>query len=88
MLSKVDRAALVECLRLGERHPKIGRCPQNSDDDWYERATWACYVLQYTNLNLRPWEPVPADVDLDGTDERHAAARRLLRRMLDAGMNG
>lgn len=86
-LSKLDHSALVECLRLGEWHPKIGRCPKNSDDDWYERASWACYVLQYNNLNLRPWQSVPADVDLDGTDEREADARELLRRMLDMGLS-
>lgn len=86
-LSALDHAALLECLMLGERHPEIGRSPQNSDDDWSERATWACYVLQYRNLNLRPWEPVPYEVDLDDDNPREADARALLRRMLDLGMS-
>jgi len=86
-LSAQDHAALLQCLMLGERHPEIGTSPQNSDDDWYERATWACYVLQYRNLNLRPWEPVPSEVDLDGTGERDAAARQLLGKMLAANMS-
>src|SRR5262245_59015818 len=86
-LSKLDHAALLECLMLGERHPEIGRCPRNSDDDWYERATWSCFVLQVINLNLRPWDPAPCDVDVDSNDPRDAAACALLRRMLDAGMS-
>jgi hypothetical protein len=87
-LSPLDHAALLECLMLGERHPDIGPPPPDSGDhDWYARATWACYVLQYRDLNLRPWESVPYDVDLNGTDERDAAARVLLRRMLAMGLS-
>jgi hypothetical protein len=87
-LSKRDHAALLECLRLGQHHPEIGRAPPDSGEhDWYARATWACYVLQYRDLNLRPWEPVPYEVDPAGTDERDAAARVLLRRMLAMGLS-
>src|SRR5262245_25259355 len=87
-LSKIDRTALEQCLQIGERHPDIGRDPESSDADWYERATWACFVLQTQNLRLRPWECPPClmAADLDD-DERHAAARALLRRMLDMGLS-
>src|SRR5215475_7796183 len=86
-LSKLDHAALLDCLMLGEPHPDIGRCPVNSDDDWFERATWSCFVLQYRDLNLKPWQPTPSDVDPDGTDEHGGGARVLLKRMLALGMS-
>jgi hypothetical protein len=86
-LSQLDHAALLECLALGERHPEIGRAPPDDDSSWRERAEWSCYVLQYRNLNCRPWEAVPSEVDLDGTDERGADARALLRRMLAMGLS-
>jgi hypothetical protein len=74
-LSKLDHAALLQCL------------PDNGDDDWYERAEWACWVLQVRDLNLRPWQVAPCDVDLAGDNPEEAAARQLLRRMLAMGMS-
>ena len=86
-LSKLDHAALLECLALGERHPDIGRAPPDDDSSWRERAEWSCWVLQVRDLNLRPWQIAPCDVDLDGDNPEEAAARVLLKRMLDAGMS-
>jgi hypothetical protein len=86
-LSKLDHAALLECLMLGERHPAIGRAQDGDDAGWRERAEWSCWVLQVQNLHLRPWQVAPCDVDLASTDERDAAACALLRRMLAMGMS-
>ena len=52
----------------------------------------AIHKAQYENLNLRPWELCPCEVDADSTDElyqrdNYRAAQQLLRRMLAAGVD-
>jgi len=44
----------------------------------------AAYSLQMDNLKLKPWENPPMYGDVSNAD---AKARRLLKRMLDAGVS-
>ena len=57
------------------------------DAPWQDVAKFAAYCVQGDILQLRPWEPAPCEVEIDGTRPQDQGARRLLKRMLHAGIS-
>ena len=84
-----DRDALKRAMILAGRD--IERAEQLAamlrDDGWTETAEFAAYMVQGDTLRLRPWENPPCGVDEGDDDPRDATGRKLLRRMLAAGLS-
>ena len=88
-MKKIDRDALTRAMEMARRDP--GRAWQLDsmleDRSWEEVARFASYVVQGDLLRLYPWETPPESIDENGDDPRDAAGRKLLRRMLKAGLS-
>ena len=63
------------------------------DEEWIEVAEFAAYHCQIHALSLKPWQSPPVHIDEDADEpdsaerEPNTAARKLLRRMLRAGVS-
>ena len=88
-MTKVDRDALKRAMILAGRD--IERAEQLAamlrDEPWHDVAAFAAYTVQGDALRLRPWENPPCAIDEDDDDPRDAMGRKLLRRMLAAGLS-
>jgi hypothetical protein len=51
-----------------------------------DRKRFAVYSLQYGNLQLKPWQRPPVQLDLDA-DPRSCDCQKILKRMARAGIS-
>jgi hypothetical protein len=81
-----DREALEEAMRIARLDP--GRAEQLDeklkDETWIDVAEFAASCVQCRTLHLKPWELPPCDIY---EDDPNTAGKRLLKRMLDAGIS-
>ena len=89
-MTKHDRAALTLAMETC-RAESEGRAWQLDeklkDESWEEVASFAAFCSQGESLALQPWENPPCIVDEDDDGEVDAAAVKLLRQMLAAGIS-
>jgi hypothetical protein len=99
-LTEKDREALTRAMEIASREPRRREQLESMLEDrpWREVAEFAASVCQTKALSLYPWEVGPSDVsehDEDGpvdlgarlSEQSEPAARKLLRRMLAAGLS-
>ena len=91
-MTRNDRAALKLALALAlARNESPGRAQQIDsmleDQPWAEVATFASFCVQGTSLNLMPWDLPPCCASEDDDSKVDAAAVKLLRMMLAAGVS-
>jgi hypothetical protein len=96
-LSRVDREALERALAMDpDRNPTSSPINRRLEPErWYEAARSAAYARQCDALHPEPWQPVPANEYVAVTDDDseygpvmgRAAAAKLLRRLLAAGLS-
>jgi hypothetical protein len=94
-LPAADRDALKRAMQIAQRDPLRAEQLQKKleDEEWTEVAMFAAYGCQIESLSLRPWQSPPAHIDENADEpenperEPDTAARKLLRRMLRAGVS-
>ena len=96
-MTENDREAkqLAIDLTLAENDPDRVAQVQSmlAERDWAEVGSFCAYHQQRRALNLKPWETPPMYAELDGQRismgdlHRMKPARKLLRKMLDAGVS-
>jgi hypothetical protein len=86
-MKQIDQTALELALGTILKGKDIGRAEQvrylRDQDGWEPTARFCASMLQRQQLELKPWDRPPCD--LDAPDD--SAAGRLLRRMLGAGLS-
>ena len=91
----VDRDALERAMQIAQRDPLRAEQLQKKleDEPWREVAEFAAYCCQIDALSLKPWQDPPVNIDEDADEPNNparvsnTAARKLLRRMLAAGVS-
>lgn len=94
-LDALDRDALERAMQIAQRDPLRAELLQAklADEEWREVAEFAAYSCQIESLSLKPWQEPPVNIDEDADEpdtaerEPDTAARKLLRRMLAAGVS-
>ena len=94
-LDDVDRDALQRAMEIAQRDPLSAKHLRSKleDQPWREVAEFAAYSCQIDALSLKPWQSPPIHIDEDADEpdsaerEPDTAARKLLRRMLAAGVS-
>jgi hypothetical protein len=86
----IDRAALERAMSIASRDAFWAAHWRSRLDDgepWIEVAESAAGHCQREALALKPWQEPPMEADEDNPDDRDPKARRLLIRMLAAGVS-
>jgi hypothetical protein len=100
-LSRVDKAALERAIELRRDSGERGRAEQIdeliAEEGWFSTAEFAACGCQRKNLQIRMWQPCPAEIPIDeiasiiakGPDGKsgYFAAAKILRRMLLLGIS-
>jgi hypothetical protein len=89
-LGDIDREALERALKLCAAQD-AGRAEQIAamldERSWAETGHFAAASCQRRALRLSPWQSPPSDCLIEPLNPQDAPARRLLRRMLNAGLS-
>ena len=92
-MDEIDKEALTRALKLTKAEPeRAGQIESMLENrSWEEVAQFAARHQQCKNLRLKPWETPPChgavNLAAPGTDESFPTAKRLLQRLLDAGLS-
>src|SRR4051812_46211474 len=89
-MTKVDRDALKRAMAITAAESE-GRAEQLTsmlkDDSWERVAMFAASCAQSRALRLKPWELPPMHADEGPLRPEDRAARKLLKKMLVAGIS-
>src|SRR5262249_52830432 len=87
--SEVDDDALRRAMAITRRDPSRAMQLDEMlrDEPGTGVAEFAAYGCQREALGMRPWQEPPCVADENDPRDRDQNARRLLRRMLDAGVS-
>jgi hypothetical protein len=98
-MTPIDKDALERAMAIAQREPgRRGQLESMLEDQpWHEVAEFAAHCVQGDALDLYPWETPPCDVSDEPSpdegqtgrvaDETLPAARKLLHRLLAAGLS-